>query len=293
MTDERMTPAEVEAVLARIEGDLSDLQERVMGHQPLTNAKDLVDAAHKRLNETQVRVADLEEWKARTEGGLPPVEPGATFTPTGPAFTLTHDGRMVRDLTVITPDERESEIDGQMVWTWYRDRVGGVSWDGKDLPEDVRELGHDRMMGWEHVAKMAGGEKHGDATVEELNTLLGRSYDRNREQRKLIERQRDEIAVLVRERDNARAECVQARTARARELDNKDLALRQTESALTDAEDERDEARTRLAEAKAQRDQALDAEKAERTMKEAAWADAKQLRERMMKIANISDEPPF
>ena len=62
---------------------------------------------------------------------------------------------------------------------------------------------------------------------------------------------------------------------------------------MTDAEDERDEARTRLAEAKAQRDQALDAEKAERTMKEAAWADAKQLRERMTKIANISDEPPF
>ena len=51
MNDERMSPAEVEAVLARIETDLADVRERVMGHQPLIGADDLVQAAIKRGDE--------------------------------------------------------------------------------------------------------------------------------------------------------------------------------------------------------------------------------------------------
>ena len=110
--------------------------------------------------------------------------------------------------------------------------------------------------------------EHGDATVEELNTLLGRAYDRSKNQRKLIERQRDEIAVLVRERDNARAErdAAQAKSAKlaADLLDQKNMT------------------------------------EAERTVKEAAWTETKGLRERLNKIAahvvktaDLADVPPF
>jgi len=275
-------PIDVGAVLARIETDLADVRERVMGHQPLTNAKDRIDAAHKRLNETQVRVADLEEKMAQADRRIAEIAAGEVAkyleaqntVPEGSTFEAT--GPVV-DVTAAREAEQHGDAPtrSDLLLTIGRanDRVAEL----EDTVERLRKERNDALAD----AMKAKAAKPPD-TWQPFQSEVEARDKRIAE----LEAERD---VIVRERDNARAE----RDAAWRERDNKALALGQTESALTAAEDERDAARKLLANAEAERDQAVSNAEAERRMKEAAWDDAKQLRERLVQIANISDAPPF
>ena len=297
MTDERMSLAEVEVVLARLDNEVSDLQERVMGHQPLTNAKDLVDAAHKRLNETQVRVADLEEWKARTEGGLLPIEPGATFEPTGPVFTLTDDGRMVHD----APADHGDATPGAALYADYRHLAGRHGF--QSPPWD--KTGDWEREWWEGLA----GQHCNDS---ELNEHLSRSYDRNREQRKLIERQRDMIdRLMAGPTDKALAAARKDRDDAVRKLAD---ANAEHERQIAVVCGQRNEAQNnvrigqaRIGELERERDAAMDRTSLIEKERNAAWKerdkahariaelDAKVRKQQgdMRRIGEIADQPPF
>ena len=49
--------------------------------------------------------------------------------------------------------QAQGAVTAQHLWTWYHEKVGGVAWDGKPLPKDVRGLDHDRVMAWEYAAQ--------------------------------------------------------------------------------------------------------------------------------------------
>ena len=83
----------------------------------------------------------------RTWSGQPRERVGAPPKPITRVTTETLDGQKCQRV------QAQGALTAQMVWTWYREKVGGVSWDGKRLPEDVRELEHDRVMGWEYMAQ--------------------------------------------------------------------------------------------------------------------------------------------
>ena len=188
MNEERMTPAEVESVLARIETDLADVRERVMGHQPLIGADDLVQAAHTRLNETQQRVADLEEWKARTER-----VPG-----TGPA--LPDDGRVTHVPTAWQVDaEIADDTPGAALYADYRHLVGRHGF--QSPPWD--KTGDWEREWWEGLAGEYCGESPTDG---DLTAQLNEAHRQVRELREQSQRQAQTIVNVCGERNTAQAQ---------------------------------------------------------------------------------------
>ena len=208
--------------LASVETDLADVRERVMGHQPLMNAADLVDAAHKRLNETQQRVADLEEWKARTER-----VPG-----TGPA--LPDDGRVTHVPTAWQVDaEIADDTPGAALYADYRHLVGRHGFQSPPW----NKTGDWEREWWEGLAGEYCSESELRAQSQRQATTIAKvCAERNEATRKLDS--------MTQDRDEMRQKYDAAR-------ENRDENHRVAQARIGELERERDEALARVRELKA------------------------------------------
>ena len=104
-------------------------------------------------------VTGVKVMEADGSSSVHPITPAKEFG-AGDSSSFTMPAKPITRVTTETIDgqkcqrvQAQGALTAQMVWTWYREKVGGVSWDGKRLPEDVRELEHDRVMGWEYMAQ--------------------------------------------------------------------------------------------------------------------------------------------
>ena len=151
-----------------------------------------------------MKVADLEEWKAQSDR-VPGTDPA-----------LPDDGRVTHVPTAWPADAETRGLTGRDLWEARRlyQNEGAVlplaaEWD-KQSPEAIDCWNRLAVFATSRVVNAIAAEPdaadHGDARADAAFALLDQAYGRSKNQRKLIERQRDEIAVLVRERDNARAE---------------------------------------------------------------------------------------
>ena len=214
MSDERMTPAEVESVLARIETDLALLNERYDGIEARAS-QFVADAKRAGAPETADTVAEVILWLIGERSRLrrhvsdlqDTVPEGATIhVPTAwqvDAERVGTEGDANAEIAADTP--------GAALYADYRHLVGRHGF--QSPPWD--KTGNWEREWWEGLA----GQHCNDS---ELNELLSRAYERARDQRQLIGCQRDMIDRLLaaarNERDDAVRKLADANAEHQRQL---------------------------------------------------------------------------
>ena len=195
MNEERMTPAEVESVLARIETDLALLNERYDGIEARAS-QFVADAKRAGAPETADTVAEVILWLIGERSRLRRhVSDLQDTVPEGATIHVPTAWQVDAEIADDTP--------GAALYADYRHLVGRHGF--QSPPWD--KTGNWEREWWEGLA----GQHCNDS---ELNEHLSRSSDRNREQRKLIERQTKTIDDLRAERNAALADAAKAKASK-------------------------------------------------------------------------------